>query len=195
MIETEYCCKEMVSAISSKNKVPISAERCGDIGHEFYRFNLEFVDVYNPEEELKLYGEFVGDGLIFCPFCGKQLLPCGVNLSKKWKARKHICEDFLGWFMKGSQFPNFKAPTPMFKYEPRENQFYMHYRKGFGEGWIPITYCIYCGEPLSEMVEKYDIPKVIADRLDPSEWQEKYKLCTKKKVLTENDQLPDELSI
>ncbi|MDR1233045.1 MAG: hypothetical protein LBJ75_02180 [Puniceicoccales bacterium] len=90
--------------------------------------------------------------------------------------------------MKGIHYPNMKSPTPMFKYEPRENQFYMHYRKGFGEGWIPITYCIYCGEPLSEMVEKYGIPKVIADRLDPSEWQGKYKLCTKKKVLTTNFQ-------
>jgi hypothetical protein len=45
------------------------------------------------------------------------------------------------------------------------------------------------------MVEKYGIPEVITKRLNPSEWQGKYKVCTKKKVPTEKDQLPDELSI
>jgi hypothetical protein len=162
----EFCCEGMFSAISSKNKIPINIEKCGNIDYEFYRFDLEFVDMYDPEDELKLYGEISGDGLVFCPFCGKQILPCGANLSKEWKTRECFCEDFLEWFMKGRRYPNIKAPTPMFKYELQENQFYMHYRKGFGEGWIPVKYCIYCGEPLSEMVEKYGIPKVIADRLN-----------------------------
>jgi hypothetical protein len=130
----------------------------------------------------------------FCPFCGKNISIFREE-SRKWQKRNYICGSFLKWFGITKDGQQAVAPTPMFKYEPRENRFYMHYRKGFGEGWIPITYCIYCGEPLSEMVEKYGIPKVIADRLDPSELQGKYKLCTKKKVLTENDQLPDELSI
>jgi hypothetical protein len=190
MIETEYCCKEVFFAISSENKVPISAEMCGDIGRKFYRFNLEFVDDYNPEEELKLYGEFIGDDLIFCPFCGKQILPCDIDLFGEWKKRQHMCESFLEWFMKGNRYPNMKTPTPMFKYEPTENQFYMHHRKGFGEGWIPIKYCIYCGEPLSEMVEKYGLSKFIAAKLDPSEWQGRHKLCRKEPKITDYSKFP-----
>jgi hypothetical protein len=181
----------MRDAVSSRNKIPIHAEKCGKTSDEFFKFYLEFVDTYIPEWTVSL-GETAEDSVLFCPFCGAQVFLCKRKLSDKWKVRKCICEDFLEWFMKGDEhYPNFNAPTSMFKFVPEARQFYMHYRKGFGEGWIPITYCIYCGEPLAEMVAEYGIPSVIADRLDPSEWQGKYKICTKKKVLTENDQLPD----
>lgn len=184
----------MYGAVSSRCEIPINIEKCGDVGNEFYRFDLEFVDTYIPEE-LVLLGEVAEDSVMFCPFCGRHIDSCELDLSEKWEIRHCICEDFLEWFMKGDEYcPNFKAPTAMFKYEPMENQFYMHCRKGFGDGWIPITHCIYCGEVLSEMVEKYGIPEEIADKLDPAEWHGKYKLCNKKEF-PEDGQLSDKLSI
>jgi hypothetical protein len=161
----ECCCDGMYNAILLQSKNPINIKMYRDVNRKFSRFDLEFVDTYNPEE-FALWEGIAEDSISFCPFCGKQVDPCELDLSKEWKTREYICEDFLEWFMKGRRYPNVKAPTPMFKYEASENQFYMHYRKGFGEGWIPITYCIYCGEPLSEMIEKYGIPKVISDRLN-----------------------------
>jgi hypothetical protein len=165
IIREQCCCDEIWKAISSENEIPIYAEKFSNARGGFFRFCLEFVDTYNAEK-LAEYGEIAEDDMSFCPFCGKQVSPCSKDLSGEWKKHKCICEDFLEWFMGGIHYPNMKAPTPMFKYELQENQFYMHYRKEFGEGWIPVKYCIYCGEPLSEMVEKYGIPKVIADRLN-----------------------------
>jgi hypothetical protein len=86
---------------------------------------------------------------------------------------------------------NMKAPTPMFKFDPAENRFYMHYRRGFGNGWIPIKYCVYCGEPLSEMVEKHGLSKFIAAKLDPSEWKGKYKLCRGQRKMMDYSKLPN----
>jgi hypothetical protein len=174
----------MWKAISSENEIPIFVEEFNNVRGKFFRFFLEFVDMYNVEQLAK-YEEIDGDEISFCPFCGKQVDPYDKDLSGKWKKRKYICQDFLEWFMEGIHYLNMTAPTPMFKYDPRESQFYMHHRKGFGEGWIPIKYCIYCGEPLSEMVEKYGLSKFIAAKLDPSEWQEKYKLCRKEPEVTD----------
>jgi hypothetical protein len=160
------CCDEMYNAVSLRNNIPIYVELCGDAGSEFYRFNLELVNFYRPEPQYDDGSDEAAIDIDFCPFCGRQVFSCKVDFTGKWKKEKNICEDFLWWFRKNVNGEFIAAPTPMFKYEPRENQFYMHYRKGFGEGWIPITYCIYCGEPLSEMVEKYGIPKVISDQLN-----------------------------
>jgi hypothetical protein len=181
----------MFMAISGRSwKIPIDLTLTED-GE--YHFRMEYVDIGNVEEFIAL-DEIPSDPIDFCPFCGKNISIFGEE-SYKWKKRDYVCGSFRRWFAVDKNGIHTNAPTSMFKYEPRENKFYMHYRKGSGEGWIPITYCIYCGEPLAEMVEKYGIPEVIADRLAPSEWHGKYKLCTKKKVLTESDQLPDELSI
>lgn len=64
-----------------------------------------------------------------------------------------------------------------------------------GRRWISVL--LYCGEPLSEVVEKYSIPKVIANRLDPSEWQNKYKLCRKEPRITdyETSGIPTEMAV
>jgi hypothetical protein len=185
IIREQCCCDDMRKAVSSENEVPISVKKFSNVRGKFLNFLLEFVDTYNAEK-LAEYGEIAEDGISFCPFCGKQVDPYEADLSGKWRKRKHMCESFLAWFMEGGEYyPNEKAPTPMFKYDPKENQFYMHHRKGFGEGWIPITYCIYCGEPLSEMVEKHGLSKFIAAKLDPSEWQGKYILCHKEPKVTD----------
>jgi hypothetical protein len=194
--QEECCCEEMYKAVSVTNEIPINVEQEKD-ERGLYRFDMEFVDDWDPEFMI-LLEEIPRDAVDFCPFCGTNISTCIVILKEdsfKWRKRDYICGSFRRWFNVDKNGACECAPTSMFKYEPEENKFYMHYRKGFGEGWIPITYCIYCGEPLAQMVEKHGIPKVIADRLHPSRWQGKYKLCEKKKVLTENDQLPDELSI
>lgn len=189
IIREQCCCDDMWKAVSSENEVPISIEEFSNVRGEFLNFLLGFVDTYNAEE-LAERDEIAEDGISFCPFCGKQVDPYEADLSGRWQKRKYMCESFLEWFMKGNRYPNMKAPTPMFKYDPKENQFYMHYRKGFGEGWIPVKYCIYCGEPLSEMVEKYGLSKFIAAKLDPSEWQSRYKLCRKEPKITDYSKFP-----
>jgi hypothetical protein len=184
----------MYEAISSKNKFPIDVENEKD-KNGLRRFDLEYVDIGNPEEFIAL-DEIPSDPVDFCPFCGENISTCIPVREEayKWQKRDYICGSFRRWFNVDENGNYANAPTPMFKFDPTNGQFYMHYRKGFGEGLIPIEYCIYCEEPLSQMVKKYGLPDVIAAHLDPSEWQGKYKICTKKKTLTENDQLPDELS-
>lgn len=188
----ECCCEKMYGAVSSTNKIPINVEPEKD-ERGLYRFDMEFVDDWDPELMMRLE-EIPRDVLDFCPFCGKNI-SIFQEESCKWQRRDYICGSFRRWFAVDANGIYENAPTPMFKYDPGENQFYMHHRKGLGEGWIPVKYCIYCGEPLSEMVEKYGIPEVIANHLPPSTWQGKYKICTKKKIVTSKHQLPDELSI
>jgi hypothetical protein len=80
-----------------------------------------------------------------------------------------LCDAFLAWFDKEEVI----TPTRMFEYDHRHNQFYLHNRKGFGEGFTPVKYCIYCGEPLSEMIEKHGLPDNIKESLNTDEWWKK----------------------
>jgi hypothetical protein len=188
----ECCCDKMYEAILPTSVIPINVENKKN-NHGLYRFDMEFVDINN-QEECALLDEIPTEPIDFCPFCGKNISIFMAERSDRWKTRSFVCGSFRKWFGLNKDGKQAVAPTPMFRYEPKENQFYMHYRKGFGEGWIPITYCIYCGEPLAEMVEKYGIPAVIVQHLDPSEWKDKYKICYGEKKLTKDDQLPDWLS-
>jgi hypothetical protein len=64
----------------------------------------------------------------------------------------------------------------MFEYDHRHNQFYLRNRKGFSGGFTPIKYCVYCGESLSEMIEKYGLPSSIKNSLHSDEWWKEWRL-------------------
>jgi hypothetical protein len=163
----DCCCEEMWNAVNGRNKIPINLDEnelpCG----------IEFVDVdlylgfFGSEREyLKTFP--YQDMVEFCPFCGKKIYVIKRHRSGRW-VEKTLCGGFLAWFNKDEV----KAPTRMFEYDHRNNQFYLHNRRGFGEGFTPVKYCIYCGEPLSEMIEKHGLPNLIKNCLHTDEWWKK----------------------
>jgi hypothetical protein len=164
MIANNCCCEEMWSVIKEKSKVPISAEK-EENDRLFYA--LEFVDRYSNSMH---FDDDIGDESIeYCPFCAKKIsVFFKFERAGRWKRRKTLCGSFLTWFE-----DEHKSPTRMFEYDHRSNQFYLHNRRGFGEGFTPVKYCIYCGEPLSEMIEKHGLPNIIKDCLHTDEWWKK----------------------
>jgi hypothetical protein len=163
MIKNNCCCDEMWDAIKEKSKKPLNAEE-EENGRLFYA--LEFADLY--PSSIHFDDEIGNESVQFCPFCGKKISVFKFERSGRWKRRKTLCGGFLTWFEEG-----LKAPTRMFEYDHRHNQFYLHNRKGFGEGFTPVKYCIYCGEPLSEMIGKYGLPDNIKESLHTDEWWKK----------------------
>jgi uncharacterized protein YwqG len=154
----------MWEALKKKNNLPINAQK-EEPRQVFYA--LEFVDLYPC---ILNFDDEIGDESVdYCPFCGEKISTCRSEKANRWKKRKTLCGGFLTWFNKKEP----KAPTRMFEYDHRHNQFYLHNRRGFGEGFIPVKYCIYCGEPLSEMIEKHGLPDIIKECLHTDEWWKK----------------------
>jgi hypothetical protein len=152
----------MWDAVGKKTRIPINV----DHNRRFYC--LEYATLCQSVIELD---DEIGDASIdYCPFCGRKISVHKYEKPNRWKNRKTLCGGVLSWFD-----PNVEkvAPPRMFEYDHRHNQFYLHNRKGFGDGFTPVKYCIYCGEPLSEMIEKHGLPEVIKDCLHTDEWWKK----------------------
>jgi hypothetical protein len=164
ILKDECCCENMFDAICAVGIVPINVER---IENNKLFFGLRFVDL-SPDSivfEDGFEDDNGDDSIQFCPFCGKKVSIFKGERSGRWKKRKTLCGSFLAWFNNEG-----KAPTRMFEYDHRNNQFYLHKRKGFGDGYIPVKYCIYCGEPFSEMISKHGIPEFIKNSLRTDDW-------------------------
>lgn len=153
------CCAKMEQAIATKGQVPINfVEEDGSYGVEYICRDSSIWSLLNePYDAL----------IAFCPFCGKNISVIKVYPPEPLEGRSNLCGGFLSWFGKG-------VPEPrLFEYNHTNNQFYMHSRRNFGDKFIPISYCIYCGEPLSEMVDKYGIPAEISNNMRTDEWWKK----------------------
>jgi hypothetical protein len=160
----------MQYSVQGRNEIPINVDKdnvffcCGlefieeDPYREFFKSNTEYLEVFPYDEIIK-----------YCPFCGKKVFICKFIRAGRWKKRKTLCDGFSAWFNQ----KELKAPTRMFEYDHRNNQFYLHNRRGFGEGFTLVKYCIYCGEPLSEMIEKHGLPDTIKDSFHTDEWWKK----------------------
>ena len=161
------CCIKMREALEEVGPIPINLDR-GDwpsgiecINH--YDLKLDF----ETDEEFWLLKPYTIINNA-CPFCGKNI-SFRRRRKRDPKYSKGLCNGFLSWFDRN----NSPYMVGMVEYNHRNNQFYLHNRKGLGEGYIPINYCTLCGEPLSEMVSKYGLPDEIKSCLHSDEWWKK----------------------
>lgn len=161
--EKDCCCRKLWAAIKNTNEIPINLE----LGN--FPCGIEFN--YSNELQEDYFKDLPYDMVIdYCPFCGKKISVFKTERSGRWKKRKRLCEGIVSWFdVDKKQASQINA----FEYDHRNNQFYVHKRKGFGNGLIPIEYCICCGEPLSRMVELYGLPDSIKLSLHSDEWWKK----------------------
>lgn len=164
MLNKKYiCCEKMMEAVSSINEIPINAEPM-DNGKIYYA--IERYTPFNPDVEL--IEENLFSSIQFCPFCGKKVSIFPRERSGNWKHRKRLC---FGFLLCG--IVRRKEQVEMIEYDHRNNQLYLHKRRGFGDGLIPITYCIFCGENVGDMISKYGIPNEMKECLHPDEWWKK----------------------
>lgn len=166
--EKDCCCHDLWLAVRTKNEVPINLDNgrfpCGIECLEKDQ-DAEFFSSYQE------YREFVPYDLAidYCPFCGTNISVFQIECTKSWENRKHLCEAIMTYLNDVDKETKIHA----FEYNQRTNKFYIHSRMGFPDNLIEIQYCIFCGEPLSETISKYDIAEDMKKVFHTDEWWKK----------------------
>ena len=124
-------CKNVGSS-TGKGPIPINLDaKDWPCGIEFLREDSWRKDFATEEEFLEVVPYSIINN--WCPFCGKNV--SGDRRRRRDPKYSHdLCGGFMFWFD-----PNdLSRECGMIEYDHRNNQFYLHNRKGFGEGYTAI---------------------------------------------------------
>lgn len=162
LTEDMFCCPQMYWAATTPG-VPILASFTKGDGALMFGLLLRDI-ILDPVT----WSDAGDDAIDFCPFCGKKVSIFQSMRYGSWKHRNHLCGSFLykcDW-SKDEEMDLYFHPMPgesVFVYNFTRRQMYLRAKyildkTGDVEGFIPIDYCPYCGEPFAYMLEKYGIP-------------------------------------